>query len=376
MGLFGIIKRGLEKTKQILNTDIRDLFKKEGRLVDDTFLEELFASLIRTDMGVEAAKEIREETRKEFRGRVVFMEDLTASVKVKLKEIMRQDSAPVKLRDGETTVIMVCGVNGSGKTTSIAKLTKMFRDQGKSVVLGAADTFRAAAVEQLTVWAGRLGAEIVTGKPGCDPAYVERIYRRYRDIPWDILETERCFLRETVPDDVDAFYEIYGAPEMTRYTEDLYESKISERAYIREYIEKIYHYFEFGVWTVVLKETGEIIGRAGLNVREGYDMPELGYVIGRPWQGKGVATEVCRGILEYAASVFGFERIMTLIQAENEKSLHIAKRLGFRMQETVTRKESAKDMSAEREIKYWLLIWQAQDDEVLPEKEDTDVYSG
>ncbi|MBE6424465.1 MAG: signal recognition particle-docking protein FtsY [Thermoguttaceae bacterium] len=172
MGLFGIIKRGLEKTKQILNTDIRDLFKKEGRLVDDTFLEELFASLIRTDMGVEAAKEIREETRKEFRGRVVFMEDLTASVKVKLKEIMRQDSAPVKLRDGETTVIMVCGVNGSGKTTSIAKLTKMFRDQGKSVVLGAADTFRAAAVEQLTVWAGRLGAEIVTGKPGCDPASV------------------------------------------------------------------------------------------------------------------------------------------------------------------------------------------------------------
>ncbi|MBO5436027.1 MAG: signal recognition particle-docking protein FtsY [Thermoguttaceae bacterium] len=172
MGLFGIIKRGLEKTKQILNTDIRDLFKKEGRLVDDAFLEELFASLIRTDMGVEAAKEIREETGKEFRGRVVFMEDLTASVKVKLKSIMSQDAAPVKLRDGETTVIMVCGVNGSGKTTSIAKLTKMFRDQGKSVVLGAADTFRAAAVEQLTVWAGRLGAEIVTGKPGCDPASV------------------------------------------------------------------------------------------------------------------------------------------------------------------------------------------------------------
>lgn len=172
MGLFGIIKRGLEKTKQILSTDIRDLFKKEGRLVDDAFLEELFASLIRTDMGVEAAKEIREQTAKEFRGRVVFMEDLTASVKVKLKEIMRQDASPIQLRDGETTVIMVCGVNGSGKTTSIAKLTKMFRDQGKSVVLGAADTFRAAAVEQLTVWAGRLGAEIVTGKAGCDPASV------------------------------------------------------------------------------------------------------------------------------------------------------------------------------------------------------------
>ncbi len=172
MGLFGLIKRGLEKTKQILNTDIRDIFKKEGRLVDEEFLEELFASLIRTDMGVEAAKEIRDQIAREFRGRVVFMEDLTASVKAKLKDVMRQDAAPISLRDGETTVIMVCGVNGSGKTTSIAKLCKMFRDQGKSVVLGAADTFRAAAVEQLTIWADRLGAEIVTGRSGCDPASV------------------------------------------------------------------------------------------------------------------------------------------------------------------------------------------------------------
>ncbi len=172
MGLFGLIKRGLEKTKQILNTDIRDLFKKEGRLVDDAFLEELFASMIRTDMGVEAAKEIREEIAKEFRGRVVFLDDLIEAVKKRLKIIMKQDAAPVQLQENGTTVIMVCGVNGSGKTTSIAKLTKMFRDQGKTVLLGAADTFRAAAVEQLTVWAGRLGAEIVTGPSGSDPASV------------------------------------------------------------------------------------------------------------------------------------------------------------------------------------------------------------
>ncbi|MBQ6109578.1 MAG: signal recognition particle-docking protein FtsY [Thermoguttaceae bacterium] len=172
MGLFGLLKRGLEKTKRILNTDIRDLFKTEGRLVDEAFLEELFASLIKTDMGVEAAKEIRDETAKAFRGRVVFMKDLTDFVKEKLKAIMRQDASPIELRPDGPTVIMVCGVNGSGKTTSIAKLCKLFRDQGKTVVLGAADTFRAAAVEQLTVWAGRLGAEIVTGKSGCDPASV------------------------------------------------------------------------------------------------------------------------------------------------------------------------------------------------------------
>lgn len=148
----------------------------------------------------------------------------------------------------------------------------------------------------------------------------------------------KVFLRETVPEDVEAFYEIYSAPEMTRYTEDLYESKISERAYIREYVEKVYHYFEFGIWTVVLKETGEIIGRAGLNVREGYDMPELGYVIGKPWQGKGIATEVCSGVLKYAADEFGFEKVMTLIQEGNKASLQVAKKLGFQVQEELTKK--------------------------------------
>ena len=173
-------------------------------------------------------------------------------------------------------------------------------------------------------------------EPGqLEAGYFERVYRRYAGQPWDILETERCFLRETTVEDVEAFYEIYKEPGMTRYTEDLYESKVSECAYVREYIEKVYKYFEFGIWTVVLKETGQVIGRAGINVREGYDLPELGYVIGRPWQGKGIATEVCRAILEYAWEEFGFERVMTIIQKENETSLKLAKHLGFRLQERI-----------------------------------------
>lgn len=183
------------------------------------------------------------------------------------------------------------------------------------------------------------GAHYAFEEPqGLDAVYAERVLRRYKDIPWDILETERCFLRETTPDDVDAFYEIYSEPGMTRYTEDLYESKVSERGYIREYIEKVYRYFEFGVWTVILKETGEIIGRAGLNVREGYDMPELGYVIGKLWQGQGIATEVCEGVLRYARIEFGFKKIMTLIQEENEASLQVAKKLGFQVQEELMEK--------------------------------------
>ena len=172
MGFFDKIKQGLIKTKQLLNTDIRDLFKSNGRLVDEPFLEELFASLIRTDMGVAAANNTISDIRTKFRGRVVEQSDLIEHIKKGLKELMKQPETPLNFSTSGPTVIMVCGVNGCGKTTSIAKLTKMLRNQGKSVILGAADTFRAAAVEQLKVWADRLGAEIVTGAANSDPASV------------------------------------------------------------------------------------------------------------------------------------------------------------------------------------------------------------
>ena len=172
MGFFDKIKQGLKKTTRILNTDIRDLFKSEGRLVDDGFLEELFEALIKTDMGVQAADETVEEVRRAFRGRVAQMNDILEEVKKKFRSLLAQPPEPIRLATSGTTVIMVCGVNGCGKTTSIAKLGRVFIDDKKSVVLGAADTFRAAAVEQLTVWAQRLGAEIVKGDHGADPASV------------------------------------------------------------------------------------------------------------------------------------------------------------------------------------------------------------
>lgn len=170
-GMFGRFKSALKKTVDVLNTDIRDLVK-EGRLVDDEFLDELFADLVKTDMGVVPAGKIRDGIQAEFRGRKLFMEDLVRSAKSTITELMQQDSAEIQMADSGPTVIMVVGVNGAGKTTSIAKLAHRFNEQGKSVVLGAGDTFRAAAVEQLTIWAGRMGAEIVTGRQGSDPASV------------------------------------------------------------------------------------------------------------------------------------------------------------------------------------------------------------
>jgi fused signal recognition particle receptor len=171
-GWFSGIRTALKKTSALLNTDIRDLFKGAGRLVDDEFLTELRAILIKTDMGPAAAGEIVERIGNEYRARVVEITQLLGSVKTELRSLLAQGDASLKLNPNGPTIIMVAGVNGSGKTTSIAKLTHLFRQQGKKVVLGAGDTFRAAAVQQLTIWAERLGAEIVTGSAGSDPASV------------------------------------------------------------------------------------------------------------------------------------------------------------------------------------------------------------
>jgi fused signal recognition particle receptor len=172
MGLFDKFKRGLTKTVKLLNTDVRDLFKNEGRLIDEAFLDEMRAILFKTDMGFTSVEEIVAEVAKNFRGRVVQLEDIVATWKSKLGELMRQDASPIRFAGSGPTVIMVCGVNGAGKTTSIAKLAAMFKAEGKSVLLGAGDTFRAAAVEQLTIWSQRLGVEIVTSDPGAHPASV------------------------------------------------------------------------------------------------------------------------------------------------------------------------------------------------------------
>lgn len=171
-GFFSRLKEGLVKTSRVLNTDIRDLFKQEGRLVDDEFLTELYAILVKTDMGAGPAGRIRDQVKTDYRGRVVHLSDVLQTVKNELVALMEQPETPIVFAESGPTVVMVVGVNGSGKTTSIAKLAGHLKAQGKSVVLGAGDTFRAAAVEQLSIWADRLGVDIVKAEQGSDPAAV------------------------------------------------------------------------------------------------------------------------------------------------------------------------------------------------------------
>lgn len=169
-----------------------------------------------------------------------------------------------------------------------------------------------------------------------DHDYLEKVYRRYVGIPWDILTTDRCFVRETVTEDLDELYAIYAVPSITKYTEGLYPERAQEEAYLQDYTENMYYFYNYGVWTICDKTTGQVIGRAGFSNREGYEDPELGFVIGAPWQRQGYATEVCKALLEYGKEELGFEQVQMLVMPENEVSLRLGGKLGFHRQDQVT----------------------------------------
>lgn len=157
----------------------------------------------------------------------------------------------------------------------------------------------------------------------------ELAYRRLAGLPWEILTTRRCAVRETTVEDVDGFYRIYAEPSVTEYTENIFADRDEETAYIEDYRKKVYAFYGYGMWTVLERKSGEVIGRAGITWREGYDLPELGFVFGAPWQGKGYAFEVCGAILHYAREELQMERVQALVRPGNERSLRLCEKLGF-----------------------------------------------
>jgi len=187
----------------------------------------------------------------------------------------------------------------------------------------------------------RNASYLIEGLEGLEYNYLDKVYRRMAGIPWDILETERLYVRESTVKDVDYFYRIYKEPSITYYMEDLFEEPDMERMYMKNYIRRVYGFYEYGMWTVILKETGQIIGRAGLSVRDGYDLPELGFVIEVAQQGKGLATEVCRAILAYAKDELQMDGVQALVCEKNKASIALLHGLGFIYQENVT--ESGQD---------------------------------
>ena len=172
MGLFDKFKKGLAKTRSSFVGGLKSVLTL-GRAIDEDLLEELEESLLLSDVGPQTTSDLLEAVREGAKkGKLKQAEEVQAFLQEEIAERLRMGGTEIGQNPDGPTVILVCGVNGSGKTTSIGKLTKYLSSQGKKVVLGAADTFRAAAVEQLTIWSERNDVDIVKQDTGADPAAV------------------------------------------------------------------------------------------------------------------------------------------------------------------------------------------------------------
>ena len=187
MGFFEKLKTGLSKTKESFNTKINDVFSN-FRKVDEEFLEELEEVLIMSDMGVDTSVKIVDNLRKKIKkDNIKEEEEVKEALRDEIKKIFDEVDNSLNLKT-KPSVILVVGVNGVGKTTSIGKIANKLKNDGKKVVIAAADTFRAAAVEQLEVWAIRSGSELVKKEEGHDPAsVVYEAIKRTKEMDADVL---------------------------------------------------------------------------------------------------------------------------------------------------------------------------------------------
>jgi fused signal recognition particle receptor len=168
-GMFGRLRAGMARSSARLTQGINAIFARRG--LDDAALNELEELLIASDMGIGIASEVTEELRRKRFNQEVSPEEVRAALADEVTRLVEPVMKPLRLDpDKKPFVILVVGVNGSGKTTTIAKLARQYRDQGRTVVLVAGDTFRAAGVEQLQIWGERTGCRVVTRPQGSDAA--------------------------------------------------------------------------------------------------------------------------------------------------------------------------------------------------------------
>jgi fused signal recognition particle receptor len=196
MGIFGktvqYLKEHLDKTRSKITTSLSTVLAL-GRKIDEDLLGELEEVLISDDIGVETTEQLMDDLRDAYRKKEIDKtEDVMEFLKDKLKSYWPHQDRQLNSAENGPTVILVAGTNGSGKTTSIAKLAYTLSQNGEKVIVAACDTFRAAAVEQLTIWSERIGVQIVKHKSGADPsavAYDACEAAVARDVDYLILDT-------------------------------------------------------------------------------------------------------------------------------------------------------------------------------------------
>ena len=172
MGFFERLKKGLAKTRETFTNKIEKLIIGYAD-IDDDLLDELEETLIMSDVGVKTTERLMADVRKGIKKKDINTpEDLKPFLAEKISEILSTGSDETRIASAGPTVLLVIGVNGVGKTTTIGKLAAYYKEQGKSVMLAAADTFRAAAIDQLQIWGDRTGVPVIRHEEGSDPAAV------------------------------------------------------------------------------------------------------------------------------------------------------------------------------------------------------------
>lgn len=171
---------------------------------------------------------------------------------------------------------------------------------------------------------------IIEGFDEISADFIEKMYQRKNHIPWTIAETERTIIRELCEDDIDDLFSLYDDTEIRRFIPPLLPTRSEELEFQKAYIDKMYGFFGYGFWNICDRDTGILIGRAGLNNRKGFDTIELGYLLKEDFRGKGIAFEVCSTIISYAENILGVTELISFIQKENLPSIRLSEKLGFK----------------------------------------------
>jgi fused signal recognition particle receptor len=191
MGFFEKIKNGLSKTRDQIKTQIEWAIK--GKPIDEAVFDDIEEAIILADVGIETAEILVQAMKERWKlGRIKSEDDVKAAMAEEIEKLLLPCEAPLRTNGNKPFVILTLGVNGAGKTTTIAKLSRIYQEDGRTLLFGACDTFRAAPIEQLEVWAQRLGIDVVKHQHGSDPAAVAfdaTVAARARNVDILVLDT-------------------------------------------------------------------------------------------------------------------------------------------------------------------------------------------
>lgn len=202
--------------------------------------------------------------------------------------------------------------------TDERELAIQLQEAGKAVLLYCANCENAWGVKYC-----------IEGFEETDAAFFDQIYCRCMQLPWSVMETDRILIREITVEDVEELYRIYEKPSITKYMENLYPTREQEREYTEAYIQNIYGFYGFGMWILEDRLTGKVIGRAGIESKEGWEGLEIGFMVAEEYQHQGYAFEACSAIIQYAREELGEHSFYAQVMKGNEASKGLLVKLGF-----------------------------------------------